>query len=644
LFKQIKQLLLMVLIANLLCAHCAFASNQADQDFLDAQRAYQSKDLKKLEAIFIKNQNNKNVLNIYPEYWLLLLKLGSVDSSQVQNFINTYSDSRLADRVMTDWLKILGKKQDWNTFSEVIKNYKGNDAGVSCYALQGRFYQNDPLVFKEAKDYWIESFDYPSNCEAVFDLMQNLKVLTEDDLWKRLRLTMDQQQINQARLVIKRLPNVSADLFEAVLKDPQKYVLNRSASVFQTKFERELYLYALNRLLRIRPEAAKQTWGQVSTKFADDEIAFMWRNLAVFAARNHDPLALSIFSNIKNNEMDKEAFAWKVRAAMWAQDWNLVSTTISQMSLDQQAEGVWRYWRARAYKANNDIPKANQLLITLAKENGYYGLLAMDELGDVLQTMPSAYVPNNVEIEQVQSHEGIQRAIELQRLGLKWESRAEWTWATKNYDDKQLLAAAEFALRQSWYDLAINTAERTKSIHNYALRFPAPYRETVTNFSQMQGVDEAWVYGLTRQESRFNQNAKSGVGAAGLMQVMPATATWIAKRIKLGDYRYEKIHQLETNVQLGTYYLRYTLDMMNGQIPLATAAYNAGPGRVKSWSVDKPLEGAIYVENIPLLETRAYVQKVMANTYFYSRLLGTKVQGIKQSLGVVNHPNFRMNE
>ena len=177
-----------------------------------------------------------------------------------------------------------------------------------------------------------------------------------------------------------------------------------------------------------------------------------------------------------------------------------------------------------------------------------------------------------------------------------------------------------------------------------ALRFPAPYRETVTNFSQMQGVDEAWVYGLTRQESRFNQNAKSGVGAAGLMQVMPATATWIAKRIKLGDYRYEKIHQLETNVQLGTYYLRYTLDMMNGQRPLATAAYNAGPGRVKSWAVDKPLEGAIYVENIPLLETRAYVQKVMANTYFYSRLLGTKVQGIKQSLGVVNHPNFRMNE
>jgi soluble lytic murein transglycosylase len=262
-------------------------------------------------------------------------------------------------------------------------------------------------------------------------------------------------------------------------------------------------------------------------------------------------------------------------------------------------------------------------------------LLAEDELGDVLTATPINYVPTESEVQQIQNQPAIQRVLELQRIGLKWESRSEWSWATRDYDDKQLLAAAELALRQGWYDVAINTAERTKSVHSYTLRFPTPYRETVTNFSKDYGVDEAWVYGLTRQESRFNPSAKSGVGAAGVMQVMPETAAWIAKRMNLGGYRQDKIHQLDTNVQLGTYYLRYTLDMMNGQTPLATAAYNAGPGRVKNWMADQPIEGAIYVENIPILETRAYVQKVMANTYFYAYRLGTKTQSLKQRLGII---------
>jgi soluble lytic murein transglycosylase len=198
-----------------------------------------------------------------------------------------------------------------------------------------------------------------------------------------------------------------------------------------------------------------------------------------------------------------------------------------------------------------------------------------------------------------------------------------------------MLAAAELAMRQSWYDLAINTAEKTKFVHNFILRYPAPYRETVQTFAKDYGLDEAWVYGLTRQESRFVSYAKSGVGASGLMQVMPATAAWIAKRAGFNDYRQTNIHQTETNVKLGTYYLRYTLDLMSGQAAMATAAYNAGPGNARRWSPKKPLEGAIYAETIPILETRQYVQKVMANTCFYSNRLGTKSISLKQRLGVI---------
>jgi soluble lytic murein transglycosylase len=205
----------------------------------------------------------------------------------------------------------------------------------------------------------------------------------------------------------------------------------------------------------------------------------------------------------------------------------------------------------------------------------------------------------------------------------------------RNMDDKHLIAAAEFAFRQEWYDLAINTADKTQVMHDFALRYPTPYRDMMQSYAKENQLDEAWVYGLIRQESRFITQARSGVGAAGLMQVMPATARWIAKRIGFGQYHDNMIHQLNTNIQFGTYYLRHVLESMNGQPVMATAAYNAGPGRAKRWADNQPMEGAIYTETIPFNETRDYVKKVMGNAQYYARRLGTKIQTLTQRLGTI---------
>jgi len=220
-------------------------------------------------------------------------------------------------------------------------------------------------------------------------------------------------------------------------------------------------------------------------------------------------------------------------------------------------------------------------------------------------------------------------------MDLRWEARTEWNWTTRGFDDMQMIAAAELAARQEWYDIAIITAEKTTLTHDFSLRYPTPYRDLMKSSAREQGLDEAWVYGLTRQESRFIYYAKSGVGASGLMQVMPATAKWIAKRLGLNGYHNSKIGQLDTNIQMGTYYMRHVLDQMDGQPLMATAAYNAGPSRAKRWAASQPMEGAIYAETIPFSETRNYVQKVMGNAYFYAHRLGIKIQTLKQRLGVV---------
>ncbi len=252
-----------------------------------------------------------------------------------------------------------------------------------------------------------------------------------------------------------------------------------------------------------------------------------------------------------------------------------------------------------------------------------------------MSTPGTVYKPNDEELKLMSAKPAIQRALALNEQGFRWEARAEWAWALRDMDDKQLITAAEVAFRNDWIDIAINTAEKTQLTHDFALRFPTPYRDMMQMYVKENALDEAWVYGLIRQESRFIGVAKSSAGASGLMQVMPATAKWIAQRLGMTGYTPGMITQLDTNMKFGTHYMRYTLDQMNGQALMATAAYNAGPGRPKRWAGPNALEGQIYADTIPFTETRDYVKKVMANAYYYAQQMGHRTKPLTQRLGTV---------
>jgi soluble lytic murein transglycosylase len=218
---------------------------------------------------------------------------------------------------------------------------------------------------------------------------------------------------------------------------------------------------------------------------------------------------------------------------------------------------------------------------------------------------------------------------------MRYEGALEWAWTVKDYDDRQLLSAAVLASQAGWYERAIHTAERTRILHDFSLRFPAPYRDVMREYTDELDLDEAWVYGLIRQESRFVVTARSSAGAGGLMQLMPSTAKWIAKRLGLKEHHSELVNSVETNISMGTYYLRQMMDSLDNLPVLASAGYNAGPRRADRWRDVKPLEGEIYVETIPYPETRGYVKKVMSNTMYYARLFGQNVVSLRDRLGTV---------
>jgi soluble lytic murein transglycosylase len=642
--------LLLALAAIILSSQAFALSDEAL--FQHARESYAAKNEIALTEDASQLKTQQYQLAPYADYWLMLLKLEQARDEEVQNFLAQYGDMPFADRVRGEWLKKLAKQQNWVPFFEEYANFQREDVAVQCEALLGHKQLGDAEVTSQVKALWLTSVDLPSNCNQLFQALQNTGELSHDDIWARFRLALQDGKLSLAKSVISRLPNVepaTLKLLDRAYQSPQ-LILDKKTASFKTRFGVEVNLYALDRLARTKLDDAISTYSKVQNLFDIDNRAFGWGRIAYHAARGHHPQALEFYALAKGVALDKEQLAWQVRAALRDQNWTTVLSAIAAMQPKQSEENAWRYWKARALKeltikeaAIKEPAKAAEssaIFSKLSTERHYYGWLAAEELESVMSNPAVDYKVTDLEVTAIASQPAIKRALELQRLGMRWEAKAEWVWATRNFDDKQLLAAAEYAMRQKWYDIAISTADNTKLTHNFDLRYPTPYRDIFRSSASEVGLDEAWVYGITRQESRFMHQAKSGVGASGLMQLMPATAKWLAKRMGLNGYNNSMIHDLHTNIEFGTYYMRYTLDLMGGQAVMATAGYNAGPSRAKRWMASEPLEAAIYIESIPFAETRNYVQKVMANAQIYAPRLvsenkSTKIQTLKSRLGVI---------
>jgi soluble lytic murein transglycosylase len=392
-------------------------------------------------------------------------------------------------------------------------------------------------------------------------------------------------------------------------------------------------MFAAHRLARISTQQAAEHWTRLETRFSGEERAYVWGMVAYLGAMRHDPEALGWYA--RAGPLSDLQLAWKVRAALRAGSWPDVLAAVNSMSERESAVSAWRYWKARALKALDQPEQAEALLRPLSVEFGFYGQLAQEELGSTVTVPATLYKPAAEDLRAMGQHTGLRRALELYSLNLRTEATQEWIWAIRRFDDRQLLAAAEVARHHEIYDRAIGTADRTVGLHDFGLRYLAPYRETLKTHTSQLALDEAWVYGLIRQESRFIPDAKSSAGASGLMQIMPGTARWVAQKLGLKNWRWAQVTELDTNIGFGTYYLRHVLDALDGQPVLASAAYNAGPNRARAWRPEAAMEGAIFAETIPFTETRIYVKNVMANATYYSHTFGQQIQSLKQRLGVI---------
>ena len=623
---------LLFLCALLACAGLARAAQ--DDDFLAAREAFRVGDVVKFERS--AKSLSGYPLEPYIAYWRLRLRLEQATPEEVQALLERTKDAPVAVSLRADWLRLLATRQQWEQFDAEYTQAPGEDVELLCYTLQSRWRAGKEEALSYARRLWFSGRDRPDSCTPMFDALAERSQLGPDDVWARIRLAFEAGNAGVARRAAEYLPakeQPEARALSGIAVNPQAFLEHKNFNL-KTRAGRETVMYAAHRLARTAPSQAAQQWAKLGERFTDAERAYVWGRIAYQGAQRHDPNALAWYA--KAAELNDQQLAWKVRIALRAKSWPDVLAAVDAMSPKEAQEPAWRYWKARAAKAQGRAAEAQALFTALATDFSFYGQLAAEELGGRGKTPAASYKPTREEVQAMAKVPGFQRALAFYRLNLRFEGNREWSWTIRNFDDKQLLAAAEFAHRSEIYARAINTADRTRELHDFSMRYLAPYRDVMKGYVSQQQLDEAWVYGLIRQESRFIADVKSSAGAAGLMQLMPATARWVAQKVGLKDFRGgAQTVNVETNLNLGTWYLKHVLDTLDNHPVLASAAYNAGPGRARAWRADEPMDAAIYAESIPFNETRDYVKKVMSNANYYSQQFGQTLLSLKERIGVI---------
>ena len=621
----------------------AQAQNRGDEVLLEMQQAFRKNDAKRLSALL--PQARGHVLEPLAAYWDMRTRLDSAPASEIRSFLNTYAGSYYEDRLRNDWLQQLGKRRDWATFTAEYPRFRmRDDREVRCYALATEAMNSKADVAEEALRLWYAQREADDGCTYVAEHLHSGRQIQALDLWRKARIAMDANRPRAAQAAVDiEAPRLSEQV-ALIHADPAKYLVKRILAI--TRSRKELAVLALIRLANKDPdEAADLLARRWSIQLSPEERNWTWAVIGKQAAQKLQDNAASHFAKVKNDsDLNDDLLAWKVRAALRQGQWPQVLSATQAMSAETRKDPTWVYWRARALlttaHSEGQRQEGQSLLRQIASVRGFYEQLALEDLGQAITVpeRPMALTPQEKAAALI--HPGLQRALYAVAIGLRAEGNREWNYSTNLHtpggmNDRELLAAADLACQRQVWDRCINTSERTKEVIDFEQRFPMPLRETVVRRAGEIRLDPAYVYGLIRQESRFVMDARSHVGASGLMQVMPATAKWTAKKIGLTNFTPDQITDREVNVAIGTGYLKLVLDDFEGSMPMATAAYNAGPSRPRQWRNGPVLDAAIWAENIPFQETRDYVKKVLSNTTNYAAILTRQPQSLKARLGKV---------
>lgn len=608
----------------------------ADAAFLDLREAARANNATRSEEI--ATRLGDYAIPSYVDYYRLKPRIAVASEQEIRGYLQRYSGQAIADRLRNDWLLELGRARNWALFDEQYPKFVlDDDPQVKCYALMSRALKGEQVA-DPARAALIAPQNYGEACPALIATLVEARQFNLDDVWAQVRLTAESGFAATLRRIAPLTQAGEQALLQAVEKPDA--VLDRDPG--KDRASRELFIIALGRSAKRDPDRAVSRLVAASSRLTQEDLPQAWAQIAHQASLKLLPEAPVYWHRTDGARLSNDAHQWKARAGLRAADWKLVRNAIDAMPPSLASDPAWVYWKGRALLVEGRQVEARQQFQSIANHHGFYGQLALEELNQKIAIPQRAQPVTQEELAPMANNQGFQRALKFFDLDMRLEGNREWNWELRPMNERQMLAAAEFARQRNVLDRMVNTSDRTKSEFDFTQRFPTPHRNVMLDATERLGLDMAWVYGLIRQESRFIQHARSHAGASGLMQVMPETARYVARKIGLSDYHHGRMNDIETNILLGTSYLNMVLNDLDRSQTLATAAYNAGPGRPRAWrsSLQRVVEGAVFAESIPFSETRDYVKKVLSNATYYAALFENKPQSLKARLGSVAPKGF----
>ena len=561
--------------------------------------------------------------------------------TEVIPLLNSYENSWPAESLRRDWLEQLARTAQWEEFAEQRKLLRYRpDQGVECADLMYAAEQGQLVRYKLNAVIGFEK-RLPKTCRVLLKNLYKVGGVSAQDLDKHVLHMVASNQLSNAIKFVDEFDDtawgkaISSAALKKAIFNPETYLKSPAADA-----STDLYLASAltRRAVDDFETVARQIEQTYAGKLSPASEQWLWAHVGYRAGLVWNRDALSYFRRSNPDVMSAEQQEWKVRSALLLEDWPAVLQASNELSPPLKEDKAWVYWRGRALAANGKHAEARQEWIKASSPFSFYGKLAHEELGDTVTAPRRPELLTAAELDAAKKNPGLIRSLALYDAGLRTEGFWEFNLQVAQMNDRQLLAAATWAERNQLYDRAIAAADRTEIEHDLGLHYLTPFRDNMRAKTREVGVDESWVYGLIRQESRFVTIARSGVGASGLMQVMPATAKYVARKIGLSSFKPADITEIETNLTLGTSYLKMVFEQHDQSPVLASAGYNAGPSRPSLWKRrlgDRQIEGAIFAELIPFDETRGYVKNVMSNTVAYSLLLNNASTPLKQRLGII---------
>lgn len=577
---------------------------------------------------------------LYPQllYQDFIKNLDKTPDAAIKHFIEKYHYLVISERLKHHWLTHLGNQKHWHSLlsNQSQHHHQTSDLRLNCHFKQAQITtQPETVDFEQLQQFWLTQLTAHEACKPIEDYLMSQKQLPGWLVWQKIDQAMTLGQITHARTLSNLLSKQDKNAVNewiAFYRKPEK-LINKLPATNSAFINRKIFLHTIARLANRQPATSKQLLDlhQQRYQIQPSERQPIERLASLRLAYRYDQQASDFLDTYHQQTADADTLRWRSQIAIRESDWSSLLDTIGLMDMSTRQTLKWQYWTARALEGLQQKKQAETLFIQLAKQRHYYGFLAADRINQPyhLQSVPISDIKLSSQALQ-EKYPALPLIEHLLAIGWHLNAQREWQHLLNHAASEDLSAIALQANQWQHHTYAIRALAFGKNWDLLELRFPTPYNEPVMQNAQKNDINPAWIYSIIRRESAYMNHARSSAGAIGLMQLMPGTARYVSQHIGQQKYDYQALTNAQSNIELGSAYLRYLLDKYQGHLVMATTAYNAGPKRVMQWQPQHhAMEADQWIDIIPFEETRRYVKSILEYKVVFETLLGQQPQKLK---------------